>query len=64
MQWALPKDQSRSNGDLCVETQSSGLWNTAGRYRRLAGPPPTPLSQRVADIVELYKDCSFFVGDT
>lgn len=26
------------------------------------GPPPTPLSQSVTDIVEMYKDCSSFVG--
>nr|XP_022286425.1 nuclear apoptosis-inducing factor 1-like [Crassostrea virginica] len=26
------------------------------------GPPPAPLSQTVADIVDLYKGCSSFVG--
>ena len=26
------------------------------------GPPPAPLSQTVADIVDLYEGCSSFVG--
>ena len=26
------------------------------------GPPPTPLSQTVADIADLYEGCSSFVG--
>ncbi|XP_078330806.1 uncharacterized protein LOC111099434, partial [Crassostrea virginica] len=56
-------------------TEVKDIWSNMCRNRKMrfaehrretqktgGGPPPAPLSQTVADIVDLYKGCSSFVG--
>ena len=66
MQWAVPKDQrqkSKINGGTCAEMRRCALCENRRKTQKTGGrPPPAPLSQTVADIVDLYKGCSSFVG--
>ena len=52
----------KDNGEICVGPQSSDLRTPQGDKEDWKGGGPTPLSQNVADIAELYKDCSNFMG--
>ena len=60
-----PKISNRGQGQMAEYVR--GAKQQFAEHRRKTqktgrGPPPAPLSQTVADIVDLYKGCSSFVG--
>lgn len=48
--------------NMCRDAKQKFAEHRRESKRTGGGPPPTPLSQSVTDIVEMYKDCSSFVG--
>uniref|UniRef100_A0A8W8NN17 Myb/SANT-like DNA-binding domain-containing protein n=1 Tax=Magallana gigas TaxID=29159 RepID=A0A8W8NN17_MAGGI len=48
--------------NMCRDAKQKFAEHRREAKRTGGGPPPTPLSQTVTEIVDMYKDCSSFVG--
>lgn len=48
--------------NMCRNAKQKFAEHRREAKRTGGGPPPTPLSQTITEIVDMYKDCSSFMG--